>query len=87
MGQQLSKKTVNVMKCVICKHGETSPLGVTVTLERAGVTVVFRNVPAQVCETCGEQYVSDATTSRLLLQANEAARSGVEIEVRSYAAA
>jgi YgiT-type zinc finger domain-containing protein len=64
------------MECPICKHGRTSPANVTVTLERNGATVVFRNVPAQVCDTCGEQCVDEKTTARLLAQANDAARAG-----------
>lgn len=75
------------MKCPICKHGQTAPATVTVTLERQNATVVFRNVPAEVCETCGEQYVDEPTTSRLLTQANAAAQPGVQVEVRAYIAA
>lgn len=75
------------MRCPICKHGQTSPATVTVTLERGGATVVFRGVPAEVCDTCGEQYVDSATTSRLLAEANRAIRAGVQVEVRAYAAA
>jgi len=74
------------MRCPICKHGQTEVGTATVTLERDGVTVVFRNVPAQVCQTCGEEYVDEATTGRLLAQASNAGRSGVQVEVRSYAA-
>lgn len=74
------------MRCAICKHGQTAPANVTVTLEREGATVVFRHVPAQVCENCGEQYVDEKTTARLLAQAHEAVRAGVEVEVRAYAA-
>ena len=75
------------MKCSICNHGETLPGSVTVTLERGGMTLVFKDVPADVCDNCGEQYVSEATTRRLLEQANTAAESGVTVEVRSFAAA
>jgi len=60
---------------------------VTVTLERNGATLVFRDVPAEVCQTCGEQYVDERTTSRLLAQANEAVKAGVQVEVRAYLAA
>ncbi|NNM86112.1 MAG: type II toxin-antitoxin system MqsA family antitoxin [Phycisphaerales bacterium] len=74
------------MQCAICKHGRTEPSEVTVTLERPGATVVFRHVPAEVCDSCGEQYVDEPTTSRLLKQANVAAKSGVELEIRAYAA-
>ena len=77
----------NDMQCPICKHGSTSPGNVTITLERGGATVVFRNVPAQICDTCGEQYVDEQTTAQLLAQANQAVRAGVQVEVRAYAAA
>ena len=75
------------MECVICKHGRTSPGAVTVTLERDGTTLVFRHVPAQVCENCGEPYVDEQTTVKLLGDATEAAEADVELGVRSYAAA
>lgn len=74
------------MKCVICKVGETRPGKTTVTLERGSVTLVFKGVPARLCENCGEAYV-DAEISRHLLESAEAAvKSGVEVEVREFAA-
>ena len=36
------------MKCVICKQGETLPGVTTVTLERNGLTLVVKSVPARV---------------------------------------
>ena len=75
------------MQCVICKHGQTRPAQVTVTLERNGTTLIFRGVPADVCATCAEQYIDEQTTRRLLLEAERAAQTGVEVEIRSYAAA
>jgi YgiT-type zinc finger domain-containing protein len=76
------------MKCSICKHGDTAPGKVTVTLSKPdGATVVFRDVPAQVCQNCGEEYVDEATTGELLRQAQAAARAGVQVEVRTYIAA
>jgi YgiT-type zinc finger domain-containing protein len=54
------------MKCVICKHEEIQPGTTTMTLERDTTTVVFKNVPAEVCQTCGEAYL-DASTTRDLL--------------------
>ncbi len=74
------------MNCVICRHGETRPGAATVTLEREGATVVVKGVPARVCENCGEEYVEEEAASRLLALAEEAANSGVKIEVREYAA-
>jgi YgiT-type zinc finger domain-containing protein len=74
-------------ECVICKHGETQPGAVTVTLERGGTTLVFKNVPAQVCANCGEAYVDDATTEHLLQAAEAALKAGVQVEVRQFVAA
>lgn len=72
------------MKCPICKHGETKPSTVTVTLERGKATLVFRKVPAKVCENCGEAFHSAEVTSELLKQAESAVAHGVEIDVRSF---
>jgi YgiT-type zinc finger domain-containing protein len=75
------------MKCVICKDGETRPGNATITLEREGTTLVIKGVPADVCANCGEEYVDETITARLLKTAEEAARSGVEVDVREYIAA
>ncbi len=75
------------MKCVICKQGEVQPGTTTMTLEREATTVVFKNVPAEVCDTCGEAYLDAATTRQLLHIVEEAARLGVQVDVRSYVAA
>ncbi len=75
------------MKCVICKHGETQPGVVTVTLERGGATLVFKNVPTRVCANCCEACVDEAHTAPLLESAEAAARAGVQVEVREYVAA
>ena len=72
------------MKCVICKAGETSPGKTAVTLERGEMTLVFKGVPAEVCRNCGEAYVEAALSRRLLESAEEAARSGVQVDVREF---
>ena len=75
------------MKCPICKHGETKPGQTTVTLERDGMAVVFRGVPGEVCDNCGETFHDEAVTASLLRQANEAAAAGVEVDIRRFAVA
>jgi YgiT-type zinc finger domain-containing protein len=75
------------MKCVICKVAETQPGQTTVTLERGGATLVFKGVPAQVCPNCGESYVGEDITKQLLSIAEEAARSGVQVDVREFVTA
>jgi len=75
------------MKCVICKYGETAPGKVTVTFERDGATIVIKEVPARVCQTCGEEYVDEAIAARLLKIAEEATQAGVQVDIRRYMAA
>jgi len=75
------------MKCVVCKQAETRPGTATVTLERDGLTVVFKGVPAQVCPNCGEDYVEQVIADRLLKEAEQTARNGTQVEVRQFAAA
>ena len=74
------------MKCVICKHGETAPGSVTVTFEREGTVVVIKAVPASVCQDCGEYYLDEATSARVLAMGEEAVRRRAEMEVVRYAA-
>ena len=69
------------MDCVICKNGKTKNGFVTFTLERAGVIVVFKNVPALVCENCGDFYLSEETSSLLLEKASRTLEKGVEFEI------
>ncbi|MEI7843583.1 MAG: type II toxin-antitoxin system MqsA family antitoxin [Gallionellaceae bacterium] len=75
------------MKCPICKHGDTKAGIASITLERDGSTMVFKRVPAEICENCGEVYHDATVTRSLLMQADQAAKGGVEIDVRRYAAA
>ncbi len=74
------------MKCVICKKGETKSGFVTVTLDRDRTVVVFRDVPADVCQNCGEYYLGGDVTEHLLQRAEDAVANGAEVEIRRYAA-
>lgn len=74
------------MNCVICRHGVTTPGFVTVTLTRGDSTVVFKEVPAEVCENCGEYYLSESVTAQLYTRAEQAVAAHAELEVIRYAA-
>ena len=74
------------MKCVICKHGETRPGRTTVTPD-AEATTWWSRVSANICANCGEDYVDEPTTARLIKTMDEAAHAGVEVDVREYVAA
>ena len=75
------------MRCLMCRRAETRAGTTTVTLERGGLRLVVKNVPAQVCPNCGEAYVDEADTIRLLATAGDMARAGAVVDVREFAPA
>lgn len=75
------------MICTICRHTSLQSGTATVTLERAGMTFVMKDVPALVCPNCGEEYVSDGVSTRVLEVAEEAFQAGVTLDVRHFAGA
>jgi hypothetical protein len=48
--------------------------------------VVIKGVPAEICDNCGEYYLSEELTEQVLTMAEEAVSNGAEIEVRRFAA-
>lgn len=76
----------NAANCLFCKQGETAPGEVTVKLQRGETTVVLKGVPAEVCQNCGEYYLSDSVTGKVLSKAEAAVKNGAEIEIVRFAA-
>lgn len=74
------------MKCQLCKNGTTEKGRVTVTLERGSTVVLIKNVPAEICENCGEYYLDEKTTYNILAKAEVAAKNNAEVEILQYAA-
>ncbi|MEO5350737.1 MAG: type II toxin-antitoxin system MqsA family antitoxin [Magnetococcus sp. YQC-3] len=74
------------MKCTFCRHGVTLSARTTVTLEREKMVLVIRDVPADLCEQCGEYYLDEETTSHVLMLAEEATHHQDEVKILSYAA-
>ena len=75
------------MKCAICKQGETHPRLATITLQRGDSTVIVKAVPADVCENCGEEYLSESISEQVLRMAGEAVKRGAEVEILRFASA
>lgn len=46
----------------------------------------FKKVPAEICDNCGEYYLSDAVTEQVLQKAESAINNGAELEILRYAA-
>jgi len=74
------------MTCLLCKNGQTSPGKVTVTLERGKTVVVIREVPANVCENCGEYYLDSSVAQEVYGRAEAAVARNAEVEILRYAA-
>jgi len=72
------------VKCIICKNGKTKNGFITITLEKNGSTLIFKNVPALVCDNCGEKYLSGEISKELLFKAKEIVKSGVEVDIHDY---
>ena len=50
-------------------------------LERDGHMLIMKGVEGEVCENCGELYMSAETTKATLKRANELMASGVELQM------
>lgn len=70
------------MKCVICREGETVKGVASVALGRGDATLRFKSVPALICDNCGELYVEDEIGLQLLAKTQEAARTGVQSDMK-----
>jgi len=57
-----------------------------VVLQRGKTIVIFKDAPAEICENCGEYYLSENVTEELLGRAERAIENGAEIEILRFAA-
>ena len=69
------------MNCVVCKTGMMKTGYTTVVLTREKSTVIFKGVPALVCDDCGEYFLDEATTVDVYDRAELAFSSGQEVAI------
>lgn len=74
------------MTCVLCKSGNYKEDFTTVVLTRDDSVVIIKQVPALVCDQCGEYILSSEITKVVLAMAEEAYSKGAEVEVRRFVA-
>lgn len=72
--------------CPLCRNGELHPGSADKTMTIGESTLVVKEVPALICDTCGERYFNSDITQRLLDLARDVHSQGVLIDVRRYAA-
>ena len=75
------------MRCIVCKNGSTEPGLVTVTVDKRTTVVVIRDVPANVCSTCGEEYIDADTMREIEKLVKSAQKAGMNIAVQQFKAA
>lgn len=73
--------------CPICRNGELQHGTADKVLVRDQMTLVVKDVPARICDVCGERFFDANITQQLLMLAREAERDGVLVDVRRYLAA
>jgi hypothetical protein len=57
-----------------------------VALTRDESVFVLKGVPADICQDCGEYYLSDEMTGVVLDRAEQAIGLGSEVSIQRYAA-
>ena len=75
------------VKCSLCKTGSMVPGTATLTLERDETTLVIKDVPALVCDQCGDESFEAEAADRALEMLDEAVRRSVVIEMVHFARA
>lgn len=85
MGRNISPQET-IVKCTLCRQGETKTGETTVTLQRGQTIVLVKQVPADVCENCGEYYLAADVAESVLARAEQAVKSGAELEIVRFAA-
>jgi YgiT-type zinc finger domain-containing protein len=59
------------LKCAVCKKGETKPGKSVFRLTMGNREFVLKNIPAEICKDCGEEYINEKTTKLVLQKAHE----------------
>jgi YgiT-type zinc finger domain-containing protein len=73
------------MICVMCK-GELTPGKINFPVDLASNFILIKDVPALVCEQCGEYFIDDTIAGRIEEIVQKARSSDVEIEILRFAA-
>ena len=72
------------MNCIICRQAELIDGFTSIPFERDEFRLLMRNVPAQVCPSCGEALVDEDVAAELLKKTEDVFEQGLQDEVRDY---
>lgn len=73
------------MICLICRKAEIQDGLVSINFERDEFKAMINLIPAKVCSACGEAYLDEQVTIRVLDQAEELSHQGMMDIVEDYA--
>lgn len=71
------------MECFVCK-GSTEKALVNYLLDLNNTIIIIKNVPANVCTTCGERYFDDDVMENLEKIINELKSLTTEMSIVNY---
>jgi len=69
----------------MCAVGTLQEGTTTLTMGR-GEATVFKGVPADVCDVCGEAFIDEDVSEDVYEQAEAAIKAGAQFDVRYYKA-
>ena len=70
--------------CFNCPEGTYEPDTTTRTLEKGSTVLVVKDVPALVCDKCGDPAFSESVSARLEALLEDAVVHDVELQVRRF---
>lgn len=79
----MPKGEINIMECFFCK-GSTEKKLVNYLLDLNNTIIIIKNVPANVCVTCGERYFDDDVMQNLEKIIEELRTITTEISIVNY---
>jgi len=62
---------VTIMKCSACKHNCFKRGTTVLPIERGNTILLITDIPARVCENCGETYLDEEIAQEVQDLANE----------------
>lgn len=70
--------------CPIC-GGTTTKSKTTFSVDKGETLIVVRDVPANVCQQCGEEWIDDSTSAKLERIVDEARDKNTQVEIVALA--
>jgi YgiT-type zinc finger domain-containing protein len=75
---------INSSLCPICHGGKKQAGQTTFTVDLGFGVIVVRNVPAQVCDLCGSDWIEDKTAESLEKIVDQARQKHSVVEVTNW---